>query len=385
MEVSGVVFRRVPCFSGAGIMDGHSHASSSYSKPYFPGASVRFSGELRCLLMGASTRRPIRTLSSGFSDDGHMQYYYGYGSTTTTTTRCGTAEGKKKDKEKDLTKKKMKLLKGLSKDLSMFSQIGFGLNSDHGLASQVKGKMISEAAELLLGQLQQLKAEEKELKRKKKEEKTKLKIERRMMQNKLDCESSASSSSSESSDDCGRRQVVDMSRLKIQSQPTLNEFQEATLAPLPNTLITQQGNIVQEEECTETSRSSSSCSNVGGGSVGGLSSNVGGEHYAEKKIEVCMGGKCKKSGAATLLEEFQRVVGVEGAVVGCKCMGKCRDGPNVKVLNGVQADDGDSVRTPPNPLCIGVGFEDVALIVSNFFGDSMGLSASAAAAAILEG
>ncbi|KAF8400314.1 hypothetical protein HHK36_013611 [Tetracentron sinense] len=37
---------------------------------------------------------------------------------------------------------------------------------------------------------------------------------------------------------------------------------------------------------------------------------------------------------ALLLEEFERMVGVYGVVVvGCKCMGKCRDGPNVLVLN----------------------------------------------------
>ncbi|KAI8004115.1 Diacylglycerol O-acyltransferase 3 [Camellia lanceoleosa] len=84
-----------------------------------------------------------------------------------------------------------------------------------------------------------------------------------------------------------------------------------------------------------------------------------------------MGGKCKKSGAPALLEEFQRVLGAEGAVVGCKCMGKCRDGPNIRVLNytgGVEAEGvDDSVRIPANPLCIGVGFEDVGLIVANFW------------------
>lgn len=86
-----------------------------------------------------------------------------------------------------------------------------------------------------------------------------------------------------------------------------------------------------------------------------------------------MGIKCKKSGAAALLEEFGKVINVEGAVVGCKCLGKCRDGPNVRVLNGADGSEADgadvSIRTPLNPLCIGVGLDDVGVIVANFFGD----------------
>lgn len=86
-----------------------------------------------------------------------------------------------------------------------------------------------------------------------------------------------------------------------------------------------------------------------------------------------MGKKCTKSGAAALLEEFERAIGVEGAVVGCKCLGKCKDGPNVRVLNCAddsQVEGSDiSVRTPMNPLVLGVGLDDVGVLVSNFFGD----------------
>ncbi|GFZ11538.1 hypothetical protein Acr_22g0009360 [Actinidia rufa] len=57
--------------------------------------------------------------------------------------------------------------------------------------------------------------------------------------------------------------------------------------------------------------------------------------------------------------------------------GKERNAPNVRILNGVQADD--SVRAPTNPLFIGVGFEDVNLIVANYIGETnkeLGLAAA---------
>ncbi|KAJ8623961.1 hypothetical protein MRB53_032491 [Persea americana] len=52
-------------------------------------------------------------------------------------------------------------------------------------------------------------------------------------------------------------------------------------------------------------------------------------------------------------------------------MGKCRDGPNVRVLNqcngnALEKEVGGSIT---NPLCIGVGLEDVGAIVANFFGE----------------
>ncbi|KAK3188575.1 hypothetical protein Dsin_028136 [Dipteronia sinensis] len=44
-----------------------------------------------------------------------------------------------------------------------------------------------------------------------------------------------------------------------------------------------------------------------------------------KRMQVCMCGKCKKSGA----------VDVDVVHAGCKCMGKCKNGPNVKLYNSV--------------------------------------------------
>ncbi|KAL7178447.1 hypothetical protein ACSBR2_031562 [Camellia fascicularis] len=424
MEVSGVVFRPIPCYSGAGI-DAHSHSSSKPSvSSGMMGMPVHGGAPFSCRLLGSRVSRIRKFSNYGFCDGRHMQYYYGYGSTP--PIRAGTG---KKDhvKEKETTankknklKKRLKLLKGLSKDLSMFSDMGFGLDPhNHGLVDQVKGKMISEATELLLAQLQQLKAEEEELKKRRKEDKAKLKAA--SMLNRLDCELSSGSSSESSSDsECG--EVVDMSCLKSKTlaPSVVNELQpvmqEATLnfpstpTQEPNatelqsvireamlavpTTMNQEGKMIEERGiesnshnleqqcCTETSNS---CNvGVGGSSYDdGRSVAVAAALESTKKVEVCMGGKCKKSGAPALLEEFQRVLGAEGAVVGCKCMGKCREGPNIRVLNytgGVEAEGvDDSVRIPANPLCIGVGFEDVGLIVANFFGETqkeLGLAAA---------
>lgn len=171
--------------------------------------------------------------------------------------------------------------------------------------------MLQEAAEVLLKQLEQLKAEEKELKRKRKHEKVKLK--RKM------------STESESSDSECEEEIIQMNHLI--TEPALREEIKQSVASQDRSL-----------------------QNVGTSCI---------EDEVKKGVEVCMGNKCKKSGGGALLEEFQRVIGVEGNVVGCKCMGKCRDGPNVRLNSGNQ-------QIPANPLCIGVGLKDVGAIVANF-------------------
>ena len=64
-------------------------------------------------------------------------------------------------------------------------------------------------------------------------------------------------------------------------------------------------------------------------------------------------------------------------------LGQCKDGPNVRVLNSVDGSHAEgvdvSVRTPTNPLFIGVGLDDVGVIVANFLGDEqkdLGLAAA---------
>ncbi|KAI9195177.1 hypothetical protein LWI28_012429 [Acer negundo] len=223
---------------------------------------------------------------------------------------CDDLARKKNKKEKGAIKKKLKLLKGLSKDLSTFSGMGFTVDNNNDLRAQVQGQMITEAAETLLKQLEQVRAEEKELKRKRKQEKAKLKSQIPSLES-IDSEPE---SQEEETVPCEENKENDFQGRSSQLQ-------------------------IQKEETT------TSCNDD------------------KKRIQVCMGGKCKKSGGGALLEEFQRLMGVEGAVdvevVGCKCMGKCKNAPNVKLSNSV--DD-----TPANPLFIGVGLEDVGGIVANF-------------------
>ncbi|KAJ7955341.1 Diacylglycerol acyltransferase [Quillaja saponaria] len=366
MEVSGVVLRRVPCISGAGTN------TQSSSKPSVSGGSVavvhgtRFSGVTRGVRVSANPRK-----FSGFCDNGHLQYY------NVSQPRCGGDKDKQKGSAVLTTKKKLKLLKGFSKGLSMFSELGLTLDpQNRNLVDEVQGKLSSDAAEVLFKQLQQLRAEEKELKRKRKQEKAKLKASK--MKTLATCESSSESSDSE----CG--QVVNMNCLRKEStaQTTVNELrplsEEATSLALPISL-TQGANKTVENVVENRSTGVEFCSrnntSFSNSSVSGLNDESSLVTSASpKRIEVCMGNKCKKSGAGALLEQFERVMGVEGAVVGCKCMGKCRNGPNVRVQNSVNGSIAermdDSVKFPSNPLCIGVGMEDVDVIVANFFGEN---------------
>ncbi|PON93189.1 Thioredoxin-like fold containing protein [Trema orientale] len=351
MEVSGVVSRHVPCFSGAGI-DGKS------SKP-----SIRVLGH-RDFGVSFGPRRLPAPLRTEFADMGHIEYYYKVGQSQSQSPRCGGSTGgkRKMKKNKDKVKEELKFLKALSSS-NNFSPFA-------GMDHQVQANLVSEAADVLLKQLEEIRAQEEELKRKRKQEKTELKAAR--MASMIDDSESSSSSSSESSEssdsECG--EVVDMNQPRSEpvSQPVhdhdLQQTQEVAklMQSLPSSLSTnstdQELNRRRGCECGGPS-SNSSCgtSSVGYVNGGGLGS---------KRVEVCMGNKCRKSGGATLMEEFERVMGAEGAVVGCKCMGKCKSGPNVRVLNGV---DGESMGTTTNPLCIGVGLEDVSLLVANLFGE----------------
>ncbi|GJN36119.1 hypothetical protein PR202_gb24957 [Eleusine coracana subsp. coracana] len=91
------------------------------------------------------------------------------------------------------------------------------------------------------------------------------------------------------------------------------------------------------------------------------------EKQMANRIEVCMGGKCKKSGSLALLQEFEKKVGTRGAAIGCKCLGKCGLGPNVRLRSEGSVEG--SVKK--NPLYIGVGLEDVGTIVAGLSGDTL--------------
>lgn len=230
-------------------------------------------------------------------------------------------------------------------------------------------------------QLEQARAEEKEMKKKMKQEiKDKLKASK--MKNTPDCESSSSSSESSESE-CD--EVVDMDSLRV----PVDKLRPTMLSPpplLPHTTVVEnpQKDATSHHDAMDQlcSRNDTCVSSISAGFKN--ETNVF-TTVPQKRIEVCMGNKCKKSGAAALLQQFERVVGVEGgAVVGCKCMGKCKTAPNVRIQNSV--DDSlakglnDSVHIPANPLFIGIGLEDVDTIVARFLGENqedMGMAAAA--------
>lgn len=227
-----------------------------------------------------------------------------------------------------------------------------------------------EATEILVKQLEQLKAEEKLLKRQRKEEKAKAKAAMKMMTD-MDSESSSSSESSDS--DCDKGKVVDMSSFRNKSMPVLEPLQpESTVATFPKKLDDDAQSCKNTVEALQLAMLQTpsvfpSMANPGQ-TLKTTDAAVSVVGLPLKRVEVCMGGKCKKSGGAVLLDEFQKAMtGTEGSAVACKCMGKCRDGPNVRVVNETDAVMADSVRTPSKTVCVGVGLQDVETIVTSFF------------------
>ncbi|KAF8017676.1 hypothetical protein BT93_H2770 [Corymbia citriodora subsp. variegata] len=320
MESLSAASRRFPCFSGAVI-------DSRRANPIGEVRICRGRGREEC----AASRASRGALRSEFGDDGHVQYYGG-------KPRFGLNRKGRKEGGKAEIKKKLRMLRGLAKEEG-FSE--FCWMERGGDVMEGREKPISEAAEVLLKQLEQLKAEEKELKRKIKEQKAKLKAERK----KVMMDSESSSSSSESSDsDCG--EVIDMGRLRTEVL-VKEESSNAGTLELPNGVLYR-------------------------GVMTSSPSDVAASGAVTKRIEVCMGKKCKNSGGPALLEEFKNAVGIKGAVVECKCLGKCRDGPNVRISNCLAENSApevdDSVRIPANPLLIGVTLEDVDAIVAKYLG-----------------
>ncbi|CAA6653844.1 unnamed protein product [Spirodela intermedia] len=286
------------------------------------------------------------------------------------------------------------------------------------------GKMI-EVADILLARLDLLRAEEKEIKkRRKKEEKAAMKaageqcdessgseddddeqmkmkmtmkMKRKSEEKKMkkmnascqktkDCgesEDSSSSSSSESSDsDCEEEDLVDMKSLR-------------SSAPADAPPATGEAKPVEKPEgrgATSTAAISltrcSAAAAIGSPSVSACCSKNVDSPAAMDRIEVCMGGKCKRSGSMELMQEFQRRVGVEGAVVGCKCMGKCKEGPNVRVRSstrrrrrrsssssgGIHGCQGCEAPSSLRRRRI----QDVGAIVANFFSENKELDLAAA-------
>lgn len=313
-------------------------------------------------------RNSFGRLSARFSDCGNQKYCV-----------LPRKETKKKEKEKSSeiksVRKKLKLIKRLSSDLSLFSLEAFGKENASSLMNEEE---ISEAVEVLQAQLLQLRSEQKELKRVMKEKKAQIKTT--MKQRKVKCNSGSSSSSSSSSSsesgDSDNGEVIDMIPLRsnILKLSENIEVQKEIIVPTvakPATSLIQQDKL---EACCY--RSGGECRNLNCWSNDQSYGIVEGTTTTKiKRIEVCMGGKCKKLGAGALLEEFERKAGAECDVSMCKCMGKCRDGPNLRVSN---CHDGDSAigiqgyaKPSINSLCIGVGLEDVDMILANILGKDM--------------
>ncbi|CAL5097080.1 unnamed protein product [Urochloa decumbens] len=164
-----------------------------------------------------------------------------------------------------------------------------------------------------------------------------------------------SSCSSESSDSECEGEVVRMSRCATITAPQM---------PSPSTVFPIIVPQIPPSLPLEPSQASEPAAAV---QVNSSSSVAVAETSVTNRIEVCMGGKCKKSGALALLQEFEKTVGTGGAVVGCKCLGKCGLGPNVRLRSEVSVEG--SAKRNLNPLCIGVGLEDVGTIVAGLFGD----------------
>ncbi|KAJ6823852.1 diacylglycerol O-acyltransferase 3, cytosolic [Iris pallida] len=303
-------------------------------------ATATVAGSATCSRRGLAGRslssRLVRPATVSFSDEGHLRYY--------TSARCALV-GERKKKKEEGEKRRDKLMKGLRKDLMEFSSLRLGGGGREGnvVAGEAESKMISEAADVLLAQLTQLRTEAKEMKRRRKKEK---KAAMKSAKTKDDNSSSSSSESSDGECDTRTTTVVKMSR---SIRTTTPEIPQESSSSKP--LATEAGakNVMLETNAEAAVAVVKAMDKAAG-----------------NKIEVCMGGKCKKSGAMELLSEFDRMVGVEGAVVGCKCMGKCREGPNVRVVNRSIEEEAKVSR---NPLCIGVGLEDVGAIVGNFFGE----------------
>lgn len=228
---------------------------------------------------------------------------------------------------------------------------------------------MQDAGDVLLRELEAARAKEKEMKKNRKQEK-----KAKLKASKMKSESSSSSSSESSDSDCGCDQVVDMNSLKAGvGVSVVAPAAPVDVSPLPKTTPIVEDENSHRDAMELCSKNDVSVSSVRDGGMKRESSVV--TTSSQKRIEVCMGNKCKRSGAAALLQEFERVVGVEGgAVVGCKCMGKCKTAPNVRVQNSVDHSlaEGldDSVKIPANPLCIGVGLEDVDAIVARFLGEN---------------
>lgn len=308
----------------------------------------------------SSTRQTASRIA--FSDESHLQYYGGM-----LQPYCGKKNKLQKLKSKHLSllkdglfsdKSPVNLLESLSKDLSVLPSTPADANAS--LTEEVRGQILSDAVNVLMRQLEQAKSERKERKQQLKAQKNALKLAEKQRKNKGRCEDSSSSSSSSSSD--SESEVVDMTLLRSTQQVEgILEAPEQNLS----VLIESPPNVVEvngDEKSLHVEFAEAS-------DRMGLNSGVGIPlQEANSVIKVCMGGKCKKLGAEMLLETIEERIsksgmGSEVEAVGCKCMGKCRNAPNIRVQK-----EEDGFHGGKGALHMSADIGDVDLIFSQHFG-----------------
>ena len=215
---------------------------------------------------------------------------------------------------------------------------------------------MQEATEVLFGQSREMRSEGKKLKRKRKGKEALMKLMTINSEFELDSSDSSENPSEE---------AIYMSLLRGETIKQSKDNYEPQQAVHQEAISAKPGLPTQEEnKSVETGIRDLNLQNLGGegsGSDGQSNTNRVGE--SKTRIEVCMGGKCRKLGAAMLLEEFQRQVGTKAGVVPCKCMGRCRDGPNVK---GVEEVGWGSCSKSSSHWC-GVGLDEISVIVADLF------------------
>ncbi|KAH7300223.1 hypothetical protein KP509_24G051500 [Ceratopteris richardii] len=193
-----------------------------------------------------------------------------------------------------------------------------------------------------------VKQKEKELKAAKKEEKKKMKVglkeRKKVVKASKDCQSSESSSSSESSGD--RCAVVSPVRTdehglgqKVTSDELLDEHEKEVSGK-----VMLKGRL----ESVKSPVASFTCS---------LRAD-----QSPNRIEVCVGGKCKKAGSDLLLQQLRSHVtnGCNVEAVPCKCMGTMLNGHKHE---GLQAG---SMAVPHQHSHVGV--DDAKFILASHFG-----------------
>eukprot|EP00253_Pinus_taeda_P032011 PITA_32011 len=286
-----------------------------------------------------------------FSDESHLQYYGGM-----VKPYCGKKNKSEKLKLKHLSpvndrpssdKRRLNLLEFISKDLPALATTPADASAS--LTEQVRAEILSDAVNEIMRQLEQAKAERKERKRQLKAQKKALKLAEKQRKSKGRCEDSSSSSSDRETE------VVDMTRIRSTQQ--VDRILEAS-DQTPSVSIENPPAEVKGDEKALHVEFAEASDRLGLNS--GLSIPV---QESNSVIKVCMGGKCKKSGSEMLLGTFEERLsksGFEVEAVGCKCMGKCRNAPNVRVQT---EDDSGKGR-----LHMGFNIGDIDQILSQYFG-----------------